>query len=291
MENPTKDVIIMSMNSGWQTFGHAQNKSLLDRQISCGSLPHAYLFSGNEGLGKFFLAKEFAAKILEGAHLISHPDYLELDASEDFGIEEVRVFLSKLSGKPFAAKKRVAIINNAHLLNRQSANALLKTIEEPSLSTVLILVGNSVQMLPTIRSRCLILNFSPLSKSELTSFAKAKGLKSSPEVLNLSFGSPASLKEFSENDKVYQEAALTEKWWSNLKKLGAGEKFARIGEISEKETAELLSLTEFLIRLEQQSLNSNPKNYFRVRALSEAWESFLTNQNKKSILQELFLKI
>jgi DNA polymerase III delta prime subunit len=87
-----------------------------------------------------------------------HPDFKLLRPEKAEGalkIEEVRDLISWNRGKPQIAKKKVAIISPAHALNLQAANALLKTLEEPSLDSLFILVTNKPGLLPaTIRSRC-----------------------------------------------------------------------------------------------------------------------------------------
>src|SRR6185295_6471933 len=109
----------------WETFGHKQIKNILDRQISSGVMPHAYLFLGAQDLGKRTLALEFAKKVLNTEKLENHPDFQILDVQGEIVVEQALDFMSKMSFKAFFGTKKVAIINNAENLNVQSSNALL----------------------------------------------------------------------------------------------------------------------------------------------------------------------
>jgi DNA polymerase-3 subunit delta' len=227
------------MQTGWKTFGHEQAKSILSKHLAGQNLPHCYLFSGPKGLGKKQLAVEFATRVLGTENLDAHPDFLMFDQTEPAAIEQVRDFISRLSLKPFIGQKKVAVINNAELLNVQSANALLKTLEEPSESTVIILVGDGERLLPTIRSRCLILSLQLLSDQQLAEFAKENSLKVSPELISLSFGSPAELMRLAKDPKLAQERQQELGQFAQLKHQGMGQRLLAIGKLADMENADL----------------------------------------------------
>ena len=183
------------MKSDWKTFGHTSIKAVLDRQLEAGSFSHAYLFSGAQGAGKKTLALEFAGKILGTQNLTTHPDFQILDEDGVISVETMRTFIGGLSFKPFIAKKKVVILNNAHNLNTQSGNALLKTLEEPSPSTIIILISATSGLLPTIVSRCQVFTVNVLPPARLKEYAAENNLDVTEEVINLSFGSIARLRE------------------------------------------------------------------------------------------------
>lgn len=88
----------------------------------------------------------------------NNPDLLRIDSTTGWGIDQVRQIHHFLSQKPFNHDSKLVIIFEAHHLNVESQNALLKTLEEPPLSCYLILITpNPQSLLPTIRSRCQIL--------------------------------------------------------------------------------------------------------------------------------------
>ncbi len=147
---------------------------------TAGRLPHALLVSGRAGIGKMRLAKAFAARLLcsssdahtacghcKSCHLLeagTHPDLLWLAPETDaktgktakaIKVDQVRELVDRAEKSAQMGGYRVVVIEPAHLLNVQAANALLKTLEEPGGRTLLMLVTAQPLSLPaTIRSRC-----------------------------------------------------------------------------------------------------------------------------------------
>src|SRR5205814_1793528 len=127
-----------------------------------------------------------------------------LDTQGEIVLEQTLDFIGRLSFKPFLGTKKVAVLNNAENLNIQSANALLKTLEEPSSSSIIILVAGPGRVLPTIFSRCQVLNFNVFSRKALEEFAKKFNLPVDQISLDLSFGRPGRLIRLVE-DKGFLE--------------------------------------------------------------------------------------
>ncbi len=268
----------------WQTFGHQSAKKLLDLQLKSGKLAHAYLFSGPEGVGKKILALELAAKILKTQNLGVHPDFAILDQAESISVERVQQFMEGLSFKPFVGAKKVAIINNAQLMNTQSANALLKTLEEPSQSTILILISVNKNLLPTIVSRCQTFVFNGFSLEQLKDFARGRELKDDDEILKLSFGSAARLLQLQDRDKLARQADSIKEF----EQIKAGAKWGRllaIARFADLEIPDLYQLfTSWLLWARQG-------DYWGIPPLLAALQQLNTNKNKKLILQDLFLHL
>jgi len=143
----------------------------LTSAISGGKLAHAYLFSGPRGSGKTSAAKilarcidcvngptptpdntcENCVAILSGTAL----DVLEIDAASNRGIDEIRALRDAVKFAPAAMRMKVYIIDEAHMLTKEGANAFLKTLEEPPPHAVFILATTEPEKLPlTILSRC-----------------------------------------------------------------------------------------------------------------------------------------
>jgi len=99
----------------------------------------------------------------------------ETKAKADIKVEQIRELVSETFGKPFEAKARCFVIDEAHLMNPAAANSLLKSLEEPPATTHFVLVSSSPQaLLPTILSRCQTMRFAALPSSILTPFLKEK---------------------------------------------------------------------------------------------------------------------
>ncbi len=272
----------------WETFGHENVKKVLDLQINSGNLAHAYLFFGPQGVGKKKTALEFAQKIL-GSTLSAHPDFSILDEKEDITVETMRQFIEPLALKPFSSKKKVAVINNADLLNSQSGNALLKTLEEPSESTIIILISNGKNLLPTIVSRCLAFSFNSFSKKKLEEYARLNNIKVSEQALLYSFGSIARLIELN-NPANLKEAELNYNSFKNLQNSALSERFLAIAKFAEYEPEDLKNIFTFWLLAQRQNI-ANAQAIKATQNLITALSELRTNKNKKLILQSLFVNL
>ena len=275
----------------WETFGHDNVKVILEKQLNNKVFPHAYLFHGPTGVGKKTLALEFAKKILETENLNSHPDFLALDEAGQVTMEAMREFISRLQLKPFAGKYKVAVLNDAENLSSQSANALLKTLEEPAENTIIILISSSSRLLPTILSRCQAFSFNVFSNTRLSEFAIRKNINISEEILELSYGSISTLiKSVSDKDFFASRKEAVEEYKS-LVKAKSGERLARLSKIAENENEQLEEKFNGWLSWQLQALHKNPGEYTKVQALTEALAGLKKNLNKKLVLQSLLLKI
>jgi DNA polymerase-3 subunit gamma/tau len=158
----------------------------LTNAISLGIISHAYLFAGPRGSGKTTLARVFAKaincqkrkkgefepcnqcssclEILKGRSM----DLIEIDAASHRGIDEVRELRDGIKFVPTKSKYKVYIIDEAHQITKDAANALLKTLEEPPSFAVFILATTEIhKMIPTILSRCQRFDFRKLTLEEI----------------------------------------------------------------------------------------------------------------------------
>jgi DNA polymerase-3 subunit delta' len=185
--------------------GHDWAVNMLVRHIADHNIQHAYLLTGPAGVGRQTLALRFAQALncsqppepgkpcLECRNCIQiarkqHPD-LSIIQSERRGetlrVEQIRELQQGLSLAPYQARYRMAILLRFEEANDSASNALLKTLEEPPDHVILILTANCVDsLLPTIVSRCEVLNLRPLPIAELAPGLQAKW-NISPEKANL----------------------------------------------------------------------------------------------------------
>lgn len=148
---------------------------------------HAYIFEGEKGMGKLFIAKEFAKMILscgketdEERQIVckqvnngNSPDiiYIEPDKPTTISVEEIRTKLVGTSDIFPYGKYKIYIVKEAEKMNEQAQNALLKTIEEPPEYVIIILLSaNKNRLLPTIRSRCVTLDIKPIAANVIKEY-------------------------------------------------------------------------------------------------------------------------
>jgi DNA polymerase-3 subunit delta' len=145
-----------------------QAKQLLGAALREGPA-HAYLFHGPAGVGKRRAAIAFAAELLRDGDRVArlaHPDLYVLEPHGDqIRIDDVRELRRDLHMRPFEGDRRVYLIFDAHLLNPEAADSLLKDLEEPPPYAVIVLAADELGPIPeTIRSRCQLVPFQRLSE-------------------------------------------------------------------------------------------------------------------------------
>lgn len=150
---------------------------VLKSSIETGKVSHAYLFVGGRGTGKTTVARIFAREI--GA---SVNDVYEIDAASNRKVEEVRELLDGVRVLPFDSKYKIYIIDEVHMLSKESWGALLKTLEEPPKHVIFILATTELHKVPdTIVSRCQVFNFKKPTektlKGVLENVAKKEGFE------------------------------------------------------------------------------------------------------------------
>jgi len=192
----------------WQSIrGHDRIAEKFRRAITKGRLASTFLFVGPAGIGKrtfaLALAKAFLCERSPELRLEpcgqcpsclqvasrNHPDieliakpadkaYIPLELLIGDAEHRMRAGLCyNIALKPFSGRRKIAILDDADYLNKEGANCLLKTLEEPPAKSILILIGTSEQrQLPTIRSRCQIVRFSPLSENDVAELLVDRGI-------------------------------------------------------------------------------------------------------------------
>ncbi len=223
-------------------------------------LPHALLFLGQRGLGKFELTKAFAASLLceqpkasgeacgqclacnwygQGNHpdfRLLQPDALSDDAdgeegkkkaSQQITIDQVRGLDEFMNVGTHRGGLRIIIVNPTEAMNRSTANSLLKTLEEPAPSTLFLMVSSEpMRLLPTIRSRCQVVPVPMPQASQAEKVLADAGLADAGRWLALAGGAPGLALELSHAGQMAWLETLTKRLAGgrNLDPLGlAGE--------------------------------------------------------------------
>jgi len=178
----------------------------LKNTVASNRVAHAYLFTGPRGTGKTTVARILAKavnceKLKNGEPCNECPvcseinkgsflDLIEIDAASHTGVDNIRELIEKIRFTPSAAKYKVYIIDEVHMLSKGAFNALLKTLEEPPAHAIFILATTEIHKVPaTILSRCQRFDFKRLSVSEivgkLTKIVKKEKIKVDKKILEL----------------------------------------------------------------------------------------------------------
>jgi DNA polymerase-3 subunit delta' len=232
----------------WGMIGHEWAVDLLKGHLRRGAPRHAYLFTGPRGVGRRTLALRFAQAInaesppapgeydpdsrtslqFEG---MQHPDLSIIARQEgdrDIKIEAIRGLQQSLALSPYSAKYRIALLLNFEDANASSANALLKTLEEPNRRVVIIMTAESAEvLLPTIASRCEILRLRPVPLDDVAAGLQARWDIPSGQaklLAHLSNGRPGyAVRLDQEPEELTQRAA----WLDEQRQLISGSRITR----------------------------------------------------------------
>lgn len=169
------------MSDNWNMIGHQWAISMLKGQIKNNSTRHAYLITGPKGIGKRTLALKMATKLnqpinasdseqnlyIQQMEKMEHVDLTIVkrkDGDKNIKIDAIRTLQKSIYLSPYLSPNKIVLILNFDEANANAANALLKTLEEPPKSTILFLTAtNAEALLPTIVSRCEVIQLRPLS--------------------------------------------------------------------------------------------------------------------------------
>jgi DNA polymerase-3 subunit delta' len=207
--------------------GNAPVVETLEGMIAHDRIPQTILLSGPAGVGKATLARHFAAALIgdpekiehddlslpDNAAIVadrekwpsekraddpllfgSHPDFLTFPPDgplRQISIQQMRLLKERSQYKPLKGTYRVFLIDQLDRANEQAANSLLKTLEEPPEHLILVVTAeNPYDLLPTIRSRSVMLRLARLSDEDMRAFAAARGLRQGDRRLAIANGCP-----------------------------------------------------------------------------------------------------
>ena len=174
--------------------GHEKTIEFLKKAIESDKVYHAYIFDGEDYSGKSLIAGAFAMALqcekggpepCGGCHSCkqaitdNQPDIIVLDHEKpgSIGVDDIRRLNNDIVIKPYSSRYKVYIIREAEKMTEQAQNALLKTIEEPpEYAVILLLTNNFGAFLPTITSRCVRIQLTPVPDKTLIKYLKSEGV-------------------------------------------------------------------------------------------------------------------
>ena len=199
------------------------------------TISHAYIINGEKSTGKAMLAKTFAMSIMceaggaepcmecSGCRSViknNNPDVINLvrdskKKADIIGIDEIRrQIIDSMYERPYNGDHKVYIIDNADKMNVPAQNAILKTLEEPpEYATLILLTQNSERLLPTIISRCIVLNMRPVEDKVIKQYLREKNkhLETDIDIITaMASGNVGKAKLLSEDQEfnVFQEEVI-----------------------------------------------------------------------------------
>jgi DNA polymerase-3 subunit delta' len=271
-----------------EIIGHDKQINFLQKQIKFGKINHAYLFVGPKNLGKTRVANFFikslycladnkpCSKCVNCKQIIKriHPDIFYVEPSEKgiITVSQAREIRRNLAKKAWNNNWKVVCVSDAHALNGQAANALLKTLEEPAKKQIIILIAEKISVIPaTILSRCQILKFLPVNKKSIDNYLYDKvDTKEERELISaLANGFPEIAKKNltnKKNLKKYQDTVYKTLYFFKTKSLRA--KIEELDVLAKKSDSIKQFLPIWILLWRDMLLLKNNKNNFVINAFA-----------------------
>lgn len=258
-------------------------KKYLGNSIKNSKVNHAYMFEGIDGVGKKTFTDEFSSILLKSENVNNSPDYISIKPDgNSIKIAQVRDLQTDIIVKPHSDYK-IYIINQAEKMTIEAQNALLKTLEEPPEYVIMILITNNKEaLLDTIKSRCEIIKFLPISLMDLKKYLMDNDIEEQRAQLLATFsrGSISKALELSES----ADFAIMREDIQNY-----------IQTILDKNIVEILDIPNNIDKYKSQIVNVLDMmiNYFRdIMMFKEGIDkSMIINADKMVFIQNMSKKI
>ena len=292
--------------------GHHGVRTRLNKLVALVDFPQSFLFVGPESVGKRLVALQFAWTLLGQREAFdlreeedaSHPDILLLEPEQvtekgktrekNIPVEAIRDGISFLSRYPLVGKRRIFIINDAHRLSQGAQNALLKTLEEPNATSILILVTHdAAALLDTVHSRLQRINFSLVPGEEM----QILGALDQENRFLYAFGRPGIIQMALQDAAGFFGMRVFLARLSRLGQLSLSERL-HLAEDLAKEGSSTIRLLEWLASSVRKEAQSDTADTMKIQATYCFLEALKNTQhilqstqaNTRLQLEKLFLK-
>ena len=285
--------------------GNQKNKKILEDIIIKNKIANAYMFIGQESIGKFLFAKEFAKAILclnENKPCNKCKSCLEFDNSNNpdltiiepdgnnVKIEQIRELNRKVVEKPIVSTKKVYIINDGQNITKEAQNALLKTLEEPpEYVTIILITISESAFLPTIKSRCTKINFNKLTEEEMLKILKEKYNYQNVGniVYKTSNGSISKSIQIIEKQSEFEDI---NKMFSNLEHANVID-LINSKEVVFKDKEDINSILDYIITIFFEKIKDNRKYIECIEIAENAKERLRKNSNYDMTIDNFMLNV
>lgn len=266
--------------------GHRIILEKLKKTLENDTPSHAYVFYGKEGIGKRLVANEFSKGLLNTTNLENNMDFKYITRIEDkqnILVEQVRdEIISDVYTAPATGKYKVYVMDQADKMNESAQNALLKTLEEPPKSVVIILITSNINgLLGTILSRTTNIFFEQLSDNEVEEYIRKNGLSIDKQLIDFSQGSISTLVNISKEEnkqKIYNVSNLFES-------IKSGNKFEVIDMLKD------ISLKDELIMEYIEFLMLKNSMYDKISLIENTRRAVLNNANEDMQKTKLVIEL
>jgi len=224
--------------------GHSASRAFLARSIAS-KRHHAYLLVGAAHLGKdtvarALIADELNRPVKDWSDLAAHPDVCVLSLEEgekNISVVAVRAFINHFASSSMLGGRKIGVIRGAHDLSIGAANALLKTLEEPSGKALIVLIADSLERLPeTIKSRCQLIRFLSVPGAAIKAGLMARGVTQAAAESAAAFaaGRPGLAVLHAEDSSLREKHASRARSFIELVSRPLASRLQSVGEITAK---------------------------------------------------------
>lgn len=288
--------------------GHQNQRKTLGQIARREMIPQSYLFTGPNEVGKRQVALEFAFRLIGGSRIpdgeLQHPDIRMVEPvfeersgqvkKKQIAVADIRQALLFLSRFPTLGKRRVVIVDAAEELSIGGQNALLKVLEEPNTTSILILVtAQPGRLLPTLLSRLVTFTFDPVPPSELEEFFADQPRLPAPFFFLL--GLPGFITKALQNPETFQRHQQRLSQLFQISNLSLRARIQLAEELSDDQAMLPVLLEEWLSGLHVQFLKDPARFQRRLflleRILTGNRAITLRQGSARLLLEKLFLAL